>query len=797
MLFITAWNNAPAQKFWSDKFQYRVNDDGQTVTLISADKESQLASSVIIPEKVSNDNTEYTVTSIGDSVFWCCSLASVNLPNSVTSIGSYAFRSCLNLTSIDIPNSVTSIGDYAFSVCRSLTSINIPNSVTSIGVHTFSRCYKLSSITIPNSVRSIGLMAFMECNELTSITIPGSVKHIDENVFFGCPKLSYIKLEHESSDFELDKNWLFGIEGKIKIIVYENLKNVDLHAGDHTIEYVHNLQHTPAVDATCTTNGNTGYYTCKYCHKYFSDAEGQHEIAENSWVIPAHHFCTLVGATAETCTTAGSDAYYDCERCDKYFSDAEGLHEIAENSWVRPALGHDWEDIYDEEHYTWTHHCKHDAAHDIHRKQLCFEAKEDNSELGWGELSYEKIYNLQYSLNWSNEWTNLEAGEYVKLNTGDKIWVRCNTSQSFEMGTFNMNGKFEASGSIMSMINNQPDLTVIPYEKCFFQMFNQRSCLTKAPALPATTLTKGCYSSMFQNSGLVTAPVLPAETLAENCYESMFSGCSDLVSAPVLPAETLVKGCYRSMFASCENLASLTLNAKDVSAEGCIDGFLDNNRFLNPVKGILHITDELAFSNVNLQLPSNWSSDKVGIHAKEDPDNKGDYYATFYKGEGEYTVPEGTKAYTGVIEGGVLEMTAEANNIIPAGEGVLLKGNTADYILTLSDTNKPQTPGNALRGSDKDVNAPEGVYIFTYGQKGLGFYKYAVDGVLSANKAYLQTVIGSAKAYPMVFGDGVTGMNNVLAPSKGNGAIYNLQGVRLNKLQKGINIVNGKKVFVK
>ncbi|NCA93173.1 leucine-rich repeat domain-containing protein, partial [bacterium] len=76
--------------------------------------------------------------------FTCEDLTSVSIPDSVTSIGAWAFSDCTSLTSITIPDSVTSIGDVAFSGCTSLTSITIPDSVTSIGAWAFSYCSSLT-----------------------------------------------------------------------------------------------------------------------------------------------------------------------------------------------------------------------------------------------------------------------------------------------------------------------------------------------------------------------------------------------------------------------------------------------------------------------------------------------------------------------------------------------------------------------------------------------------------------------------------------------------------------------------
>ena len=169
-----------------------------------------------------------SVTSIGDYAFSGCSgLTSIEIPNSVTSIGLKAFSGCSGLTSIvvesgnsvydsrnncnaiietasntllagfkntKIPSSVTSIGNCAFFDCSSLTSFVIPNSVTSIGIYAFYGCSGLTSIEIPNSVTSIGDCAFSGCSGLTSIEIPNSVTSIETYVFRGCSGLTSIEI---------------------------------------------------------------------------------------------------------------------------------------------------------------------------------------------------------------------------------------------------------------------------------------------------------------------------------------------------------------------------------------------------------------------------------------------------------------------------------------------------------------------------------------------------------------------------------------------------------------------------
>ena len=138
-----------------------------------------------------------SVISIGDYAFYdCIGLTSVTIPNSVTSIGTGAFSGCSGLTSVILGNSVQRIGYEVFKNCTRLNFITIPNSVTSIGTGAFSGCCSLTSVTIPDSVTSIGNSAFQGCSGLTSFAIPNSVTSIEDYAFLNCTGLTSVTISN-------------------------------------------------------------------------------------------------------------------------------------------------------------------------------------------------------------------------------------------------------------------------------------------------------------------------------------------------------------------------------------------------------------------------------------------------------------------------------------------------------------------------------------------------------------------------------------------------------------------------
>ena len=105
------------------------------------------------------------------------SLASVILPDGLTTISSYTFNSCVKLSSITLPSSVTSVESHAFSGCSELVLAELPEGLTLIKDYGFHGCLKLSITKIPDGITMIYNDTFSDCIGLTSVSLPTSLLH--------------------------------------------------------------------------------------------------------------------------------------------------------------------------------------------------------------------------------------------------------------------------------------------------------------------------------------------------------------------------------------------------------------------------------------------------------------------------------------------------------------------------------------------------------------------------------------------------------------------------------------------
>ncbi len=765
-----------------DGIFYNLAEDGMLATVI-ANAAEKYSGDITIPASVTYEGNTYQVNAIGNASFSACwYLTSITIPNSVTTIGNSAFSNCSSLTNITIPNNVTTIGNSAFSNCSSLTNITIPNNVTTIGNSAFYGCSGLTSITIPNNITTIGNYAFQACSKLSLVKVGwDSPVNISSNVFSSRNNATLniplgTKDAYTAANYWKEFNIVEGnvYQGVTIDGICYNLAEDGMLAtviANATAEYSGDI----TIPASVTYEGNT-YQVCAIYNSAFRSCSGLTSItipnsvttigdyafwscsALTSIAIPGSvttignsAFRSCSGLTSITIpnsvTTISSNAFYDCSKLSLvkvgWYSPvniSSGVFSKCEGVTLSVPSG-------TKEAYTATDYWK-------------------EFSIVEGNVYQATIDGICYNLAEDDMLATVIAKAAAKYS-GD---ITIPASVTYEGNTYQV--KAIGNNAFYFCL----DLTSITF--------------------PNSVTTIG--NSAFCDCWYLTSITIPNSVTTIGDYA--FYGCSSLTSITIPNSVTTI-GSYAFFVGS--GMTSIISESKTPPTLG--DEALGNSEQKS------NITLYIPLQTTKTYQDAGWTGFKEYIEMTEGTSRS---LTISSAGQGTYCTDidldfsgiEDVKAYiaSGFIQKtGTVILTRVTD--VPAGTGLFVKGAAGTYEIPYKASSayyKNMLKGNIDPVSVDPTTGDYANFYLSNGSDGLGFYRISSMRTMSANRAILCVpqslfeTVAEARRVNIVFDDETTGIDSVTHQTNDE-KVYNLKGQRVSQPQRGLYIVDGKKVYVK
>lgn len=423
--------------------------------------------------------------------------------------------------------------------------------------------------------------------------------------------------------------------------------------------------------------------------------------------------------------------------------------------------------------------------------------------------------NIEYSTTptVANSWVKIN-NTYVDIAAGEKVYLRAS-----EEGNTNLSGNplsiecnYKVGGDITTLLNANGNVMVLP-----------------APGDNGFGNTFGVFENFFiydTNLQDVSELVLPSTTLSEYCYSKMFYGCTNITTAPVLLATVLVNKCYDNMFNGCSNLNYVEACFSEwPQKSGGYSPYAATENWLNNVasEGTIKTHDWVRndYRYYGSTYPSGWNREDL---ASMNITVSAVGYTTFYYNR-PWVMPEGMEGYVAYDKYNnetrgydfIFNKVFDAGEIVGWEQPLVLKAKAGTYTINFTDEQPTRNIyedeylefGGSVLTKDltNEYNSSNYYwYALSLDENGenVGFYWMKEDGAAFTSapfKAYLhisKTHFQNGARTAFVFGDQTDNETSIKAidtTMKTSDAIYDLSGRRVKNAEKGIFIINGRKVI--
>lgn len=692
------------------------------------------------------------------NMYWT-GIKTITVGKNITNIPDWAFAMQINCSSITLPSTITSIGSSALEECA-FTSITLPEGLTTIGDYAFYGS-KLTSLLIPSTVTTIGNDAFLDNADLATVTCAGTAPAtLANNVFGDGSNLTAIYVPAGTS--ATYKNAWASYESKIqdvptttftytateKVTDFDDysrfkgalsVKSHDFADGAGTVVY----------EGYVTAVGQQALDYSKLTG--ITIPESVTEIEQ--WAFQySKSLATVTFAGTPALTTIGSRAFNSCE----------ALTSFAVPASVKTIGASAFSNCSELTTFTFdgtpTLTTIGNSAFQDCKKLTSFTIPESVKTLGTTVFWFAGLTSLNIPAGVTSIGQALFCSSpvtTVTVDAGNAKYADLGCNGIFEKAA----NKLIAGGAVTTI----PDGITTIGEEAFWGEEG-----SFALTLPESVTT--IESRAFHMTSGLTSVNIPSGVTHIDAETFFFCEIQDVY-------------CYAS--------PTMTWDG----------GMKDDFSLMNPKSTKFHVADadlsdwETNFPNANVTFVGDLAPTVAGNAVD------GVYWATYYNSTANMKADANTIVYKAAVNGNTITLTEIADNVITAGEAVILKSTEANVSMTTSaDASAADYSDNALEGVDvaTAVAADFKYYVLSNENSTLGFYRYN-GATLGANKAFIKVADAGAPAYfSFNFGGEPTGITNTNRTNNTNiSVVYNLSGQRVAQPTKGLYIVNGKTVVIK